>query len=78
MIRCTGYNILGAHRELIHWDLSVAKQGLTEKNLNIKEKEAPRSNRHDPIGLWAWHYAQPGTALRLRRLLRQMSMENLL
>ena len=30
--------------------LSVAKQGLTEKNLNIKEKEAPRSNRHDSIG----------------------------
>ena len=32
-------------------DLSVAKQGLTEQNPNIKEKEAPRSDRHDSIGL---------------------------
>ena len=44
MIRCAGYSTLGVHRDLIHWDLSVAKQGLTEKNPNIKEKK-PRVSR---------------------------------
>ena len=37
-----------AHRHLMEKHLSVAEQGLIEKNPNKKVKEAPRSNRQIP------------------------------